>query len=125
MGLQFLNDFFFEFVTLFVILDPVATVPVFLAVTVGLERRRQLLVAFYALGVAFLVLLLFICVGHGLLNALNIPWLRSSLQARWSCCFSARMVLGKVIEDARHARDNDTLQRAVFPLAFPAPGRRS
>ena len=42
MGLQFLNDFFFEFVTLFVILDPVATVPVFLAVTVGLDHNTEI-----------------------------------------------------------------------------------
>ena len=121
MGLQFLNDFFFEFVTLFVILDPVATVPVFLAVTVGLERRRQLLVAFYALGVAFLVLLFFICVGHGLLNALHIPM--ASFQLAGSLVlllFGLRMVLGKVIEDAQAMPETATpLQRAIFPLAIP------
>jgi multiple antibiotic resistance protein len=120
LGPQFLNEFFFEFVTLFVILDPVATVPVFLAVTVGLERKGQLLVALYALGVAFLILLFFICVGHALLNALHIPM--PSFQLAGSLVlllFGLRMVLGKVIEDA-HAmpKDATALQRAVFPLAM-------
>ena len=121
MGPQFFNDFLFEFVTLFVILDPVATVPVFLAVTVGLARRRQLLVAFYALGIAFLVLLFFICVGQGLLNALHIPM--ASFQLAGSLVlllFGLRMVLGKVIEDAQAMPTEATpLQRAVFPLAIP------
>lgn len=121
MGPNLLNDFFFEVVTLFVILDPVATVPVFLSVTAGLERRRQLLVAFYALVVAFLVLLFFICVGQALLNALHIPM--ASFQLAGSLVlllFGLRMVLGKVIEDAQAMPKEATpLQRAVFPLAIP------
>jgi len=118
---KFLNDFFFEFVTLFVILDPVATVPVFLSVTTGLDRRRSLLVAVYALGVAFLILLFFICVGQGLLNALHIPM--ASFQLAGSLVlllFGLRMVLGKVIEDAQGMPKEATpLQRAIFPLAIP------
>lgn len=118
---KFLSDFFFEFVTLFVILDPVATVPVFISVTAGLDRRRSLLVALYALGVAFLVLLFFICVGQGLLNALHIPM--ASFQLAGSLVlllFGLRMVLGKVIEDAQAMPKEATpLQRAIFPLAIP------
>jgi multiple antibiotic resistance protein len=119
--LGFFNNFFYQVVTLFVILDPVATVPVFLSVTAGLERRRQLLVAFYALVVAFLVLLFFICVGPGLLNALHIPM--PSFQLAGSLVlllFGLRMVLGKVIEDAQALpADTTPLERAVFPLAIP------
>jgi multiple antibiotic resistance protein len=117
----FANDFFFEAVTLFVILDPVATVPVFLSVTGGLERRRQLQVAFYALLIAFLVLLFFICVGQILLTALHIPM--ASFQLAGSIVlllFGLRMVLGKVIEDAESlSPETTTFQRAVFPLALP------
>ena len=121
MAPKFLNDFFFEFVTLFVILDPVATVPVFLSVTTGLDRRRSLLVAVYALGVAFLILLFFICIGQGLLNALHIPM--ASFQLAGSLVlllFGLRMVLDKVIEDAQGMPKEATpLQRAIFPLAIP------
>ena len=121
MAPTFANDLFSEAVTLFVILDPVATLPIFLAVTSGLPRRKSLLVAFYALGVAFLVLLFFILVGHGLLNALKIPM--ASFQMAGSLVlllFGLQMVLGKVVEDAAALPPETSLfQRAVFPLALP------
>lgn len=117
----FLNDFFYEFVTLFVILDPVATVPIFLMVTAGLDRKQSLTVAAYALGVAFLILLFFILVGRPLLSALHIPM--ASFQLAGSLVlllFGLKMVLGKVTEDAMSMPEDATpLQRAVFPLAVP------
>ncbi len=121
MSPTFLNDFFYEFVTLFVILDPVATVPIFLMVTAGLDRKRSLLVAAYALGIAFLILLFFILVGRPLLSALHIPM--ASFQLAGSLVlllFGLKMVLGKVTEDALSMQEDSTpLQRAVFPLAVP------
>lgn len=117
----FLNDFFYEFVTLFVILDPIATVPIFLSVTAGLDRRSSLLVAFYALGIAFLILLFFIVVGQAMLNALHIPM--PSFQLAGSIVlllFGLKMTLGKVSEEAMSLpHDATPLQRAVFPLAVP------
>lgn len=121
MAPTFLNDFFYEFVTLFVILDPVATVPIFLMVTACLDRKRSLLVAAYALGVAFVILLFFILVGRPLLSALHIPM--ASFQLAGSLVlllFELKMVLGKVTEDALSMPEDATpLQRAVFPLAVP------
>jgi len=117
----FLNDFFYEFVTLLVILDPVATVPIFLLVTAGLDRRTSLLVGFYALAVSFLVLLFFIVVGQSLLGALHIPM--ASFQLAGSIVlllFGIKMTLGAVSEDAMSLpHDATPLQRAVFPLAVP------
>ena len=117
----FLSDFFYEFVTLFVILDPIATLPIFLMVTAGLDRRRSLQVAAYALGVAFLILLFFIVVGRPLLSALHIPM--ASYQLAGSLVlllFGLKMVLGNVTEDAPSMPEDATpLQRAVFPLAVP------
>lgn len=117
----FPNDIFSEAVTLFVILDPVATLPIFLSVTAGMDRRRSLLVAAYALGVAFLVLLFFILVGHGLLNRLGIPM--ASFQMAGSLVlllFGLKMVLGKVVEEAVGMPPEASLMhRAVFPLAIP------
>ncbi len=121
MGPIFLHDFFYEFVTLLVILDPFATVPLFLMVTAGLDRRRSLLVAAYALGVAFLILLFFIVLGRPLLSALHIPM--ASFQLAGSIIlllFGLKMALGKVAEEAMHVpADATPLQRAVFPLAIP------
>ena len=117
----FLNHFFYEFVTLFVILDPVATIPIYLSVTAGLDRRTALLVAFYALGVSVLILLFFIVIGQSLLSALHIPM--ASFQMAGSLVlllFGLKMVLGKVTEEAMSLpHDATPLQRAVFPLAVP------
>tara|TARA_B100001105_G_scaffold242649_1_gene223002 strand:- start:110 stop:739 length:630 start_codon:yes stop_codon:yes gene_type:complete len=121
LGPVFLHDFFYEFVTLLVILDPFATVPLFLMVTAGLDRRRSLLVAAYALGVAFLILLFFIVLGRPLLSALHIPM--PSFQLAGSIIlllFGLKMALGKVAEEAMDVpADATPLQRAVFPLAIP------
>jgi multiple antibiotic resistance protein len=117
----FTHTFVYELVTLFVILDPVATVPIFLAATLGLTRRQSLQVAAYAVGIAFLVLLFFIVCGQMLLNALHITM--PSFQLAGSIVlllFGLKMVLGKVTEEAAAVPAGATLlERAVYPLAIP------
>ena len=121
MGAIFPNDILYEFVTLFVVLDPIATLPVFIAATAGLDRRQSLLVAFYALGVSFLVLLFFIVAGQHLLEALKIPM--ASFQLAGSLVlllFGLKMVLGKITEDAAAVGESASLlDRAIYPLAVP------
>jgi multiple antibiotic resistance protein len=118
---EFLHSFTYEFVTLFVILDPVATVPIFITVTGGLTRKRALAVAASAIGVAFLVLMFFISVGQLLLQALKIPM--PSFQLAGSLVlllFGLKMVLGKVYEEVKALPENATvLERSVYPLAIP------
>lgn len=122
LGSIFPNDLLYEFVTLFVVLDPIATLPVFTAVSAGLNRRQSLLVAFYALGVSFLVLLFFIVAGQHLLEALKIPM--ASFQLAGSLVlllFGLKMVLGKITEEAAAAgtTSSSLLERAIYPLAVP------
>jgi multiple antibiotic resistance protein len=115
------NRFVYEFVTLFVILDPVATIPLFLLVTAGLSRRQSLAVAGYALVVAFLVLLFFIAGGQFLLEALKIPMAAFQLAGSIILLlFGINMVLGRMAKDVE-AIPSDTalLERAIFPLAIP------
>jgi multiple antibiotic resistance protein len=121
MGVTFNNNFCYEFVTLFVILDPVATIPIFLFVTAGLAHRDALKVAAYALGVAFLVLLFFIAGGQFLLEELKIPM--ASFQLAGSLVllvFGLNMVLGKITKEVASTPTEATLfERAIFPLAIP------
>lgn len=117
----FSHSFVYEFVTLFVVLDPVATIPLFLFVTSGLSRRDALKVAAYALGVAFVVLMFFIVGGQFLLGALKIPV--ASFQLAGSLVlllFGLKMVLGKLNEEARSLPgDVSLIERAIYPLAIP------
>jgi multiple antibiotic resistance protein len=118
----FPNSFLYEFVTLFAILDPVATIPVFLAVTSGLSTRQSLRVAACAVGSAFLLLFFFIAAGQHLLEALKIPM--ASFQLAGSLVlllFGLKLVLGQITEEAATLpTDATALQRAIYPLATPA-----
>ncbi len=119
---MFGNSFFYEFVTLYVILDPVATIPVFLAVTAGLTRSRQLAVAGMALLISFAILMLFILVGDRLLDALHVPMASFQLAGGLVLLlFGLQMTLGKVTETALSMPPEATLvQRSLFPLAMPS-----
>ena len=119
---MFGNSFFYEFVTLYVILDPVATIPVFLAVTTGLSRGRQLAVAGTAILISFAILMFFILVGDKLLEALHVPMASFQLAGGLVLLlFGLQMTLGKVTETALAMPADATLvHRALFPLAMPS-----
>src|ERR1043165_1188116 len=121
MATTFSHTFAFELVTLFVILDPVSTIPIFLAATLGLARRDSLKVGAYAILISFVVLLVFIAGGQLLLNALHIPM--ASFQLAGSIVlllFGLKLVLGKVTEEAAALpAGTSSFDRAVYPLAIP------
>jgi multiple antibiotic resistance protein len=118
---SFTHTFVYELVTLFVILDPVSTVPVFLGATAGLSRREALKVAACAVAIAFAVLLLFIAVGQFLLQALHIP--TPSFQLAGSIVllmFALKLVLGTVTEKTAAIPEGTSVyERAVHPFAIP------
>jgi multiple antibiotic resistance protein len=118
---MFSNNFFYEFVTLYVVLDPFAAIPIFLAATAGLPRRRQLAVAATAVAVAFAILLFFIVLGDRVLSALHVPMASFQLAGGLILLlFGLQMTLGKVTEAALALPAEATLmQRAIFPLAMP------
>jgi multiple antibiotic resistance protein len=121
MSTAFAHDFLYEFVTLFVILDPIATVPIFLIATTGLARKDALKVAFYAVAVAFGVLFAAIAGGQFLLEALHIPMPAFQLAGSLVLLlFGLKMVLGTVVEEVRALpADYSLFERAVYPLAIP------
>jgi multiple antibiotic resistance protein len=121
MATTFTHTFVYELVTLFVILDPVSTIPIFLAAAAGLARKDALKVAAYAVAIAFGVLLVFIVGGQFLLNALHIPM--PSFQLAGSIVllmFGLKLVLGTITEEtAAIPEDTSTFERAIYPLAIP------
>jgi multiple antibiotic resistance protein len=74
MATTFTHTFAYELVTLFVILDPVSTIPIFLAATLGLARSDSLKVGAYAILISFVVLLVFI----------PLPSSRSASRSCWA-----------------------------------------
>ena len=117
----FTHTFVYELVTLFVILDPVSTIPIFLAATLGLPRREALKVAACAIAISFAVLLFFIAGGQWLLRALHIPM--ESFQLAGSVVlllFGLQLVLGKVTAAAAAIPEGTSVyERSIHPLAMP------
>jgi multiple antibiotic resistance protein len=111
-----------EFVKLWVVIDPIGTLPVFLAVTAGLSAAAARRIALQGSLVAFLVLLFFVVLGQVLLTAMDIEL--SSFQIAGNIVlflFALTMIFGesKLEEDKKLIRSSD-LERAVYPLAIPS-----
>lgn len=119
---MFPSDFVYEFFTLLVILDPIATVPVFLAVTYGLKWGEALKVALTALAVALVILTAFIFLGLEFLKVLDIP--TSSFQLAGSFILftlGLSMVTGKMHEEvAKMPAHASIVERSIYPLAMPS-----
>lgn len=118
---MFTNHFFYEFLMLYAVLDPVAAVPIFLSATMDLSRKDRIIVAFLAIMISFLIFLFFIFLGHHLLNALHIPMASFQLAGSFILLiFGLQMVLGQLHHTPHgNGKDHSLLSRAVFPLATP------
>jgi len=61
-----------EFVTLFIVVNPISALPMFIAVTAGFDRATQRKVALIAVAASFAVLVLFIVAGGFVLEKMGI-----------------------------------------------------
>ena len=66
-------DFLAVFITFFAVIDPIGTVPVFIAVTKKYDQKTKRRIALIASVVAACVLLFFVIIGEIILKALSIP----------------------------------------------------
>jgi len=64
---------FNEFVTFFLVINPIAALPVFLSVAASLDPRAQRRIALNAVLIAFAVLVFFIFGGAVVLRQMNVP----------------------------------------------------
>lgn len=119
---------FRDFVTIFVVIDPVGTLPVFYFATAAIPAALHLRFAARAVLIAGLVLLGFLVAGQLLIEGLGLRF--GSFQIAGGIVlflFALTMIFGeskaeREIEAASHA-EHDTkaaLAGAVFPLAMPS-----
>jgi len=112
---------FNEFVTLFVVLDPFSTLPVFLALTGGLGAAQARRLAVRAVLIAGAVLLFFVIAGQALLQAMGIPL--SSFQLAGSVVLfliGLKMIFGELHQAGDASAPEADHDPAVFPLAIPS-----
>jgi multiple antibiotic resistance protein len=110
---------FRDFVTLFVVVNPIGLVPLFIAITGHdpLSRRRRL--ALEAVIIAAVILMVFIVIGQPLLEALGIELASFQLAGGLVLLIIAlRMVLAETRPGAE-AWPVEAGNVAVFPLAMP------
>lgn len=110
-----------EFITLWVVIDPIGTLPVFLAATAGLAPEARRGVALRAVLVAFIVLIAFIVVGQLVLEGLGLD-LRSFQIAGGIVLFlfALTMIFGPGKPQTELAGQDSAKSTAVFPIAIPS-----
>lgn len=115
-----------EFVMMWVLIDPIGTVPVFLLATQGMRAAQQRRIAIRASVTAAIVLIFFALGGQVFLRALGIPL--TSFQIAGGIIlflFALTMVFGEPVtkrgtEEVEEASDERVRSLAVYPLAIPA-----
>ena len=122
-------DILTEVVTLWVVIDPIGTIPVFIAVTAGLTAKERRKTALVASLVSIGVLLFFLVLGQILIDALDISLL--SFQVAGGIIlfmFALTMIFGEAKQETDiHSVDADANKPArerpspaIFPLAVPS-----
>jgi multiple antibiotic resistance protein len=115
-------DYLAVFITFFAVIDPVGTVPVFIAVTDKYEQKIKRRVALRATIVSAGVLLFFIVAGEILLTALSIPLPAFQISGgRVLFLFALNMIFGesKPEEEIKLLAQSHK-ETAIFPLAVPS-----
>lgn len=111
-----------EFITLFVVIDPIGSIPVYLFAVAGVPQRLRRRFAINAVAISGLVLLAFLSGGQFLLETLGLRL--GSFQIAGGIIlflFALTMIFGpsKPEEEIEFAGKNP-LDGAVFPLAMPS-----
>ncbi len=111
-----------EFIILFVVIDPVGSLPVFLYVTANVPRRLHTRLAIRAVAVAALVLLAFLAGGQILMESIGMRL--GSFQIAGGIIlflFALTMIFGESKPESEiEQAERNHLDGAVFPLAMPS-----
>lgn len=116
-----LNNLITEFITFFTVIDPIGTVPVFIAITASCSNKIRRAIAIKATLIASGVLLFFIFAGEFILNGANIPL--SSFQIAGGLVlliFALGMIFGESKPDEEIKQLDKNTDKAIFPLAIPS-----
>lgn len=115
------DDIITNFVVMWAVIDPIGTIPVFLAVTKGYDDSEKKRIAGYASMVAFFILLFFLVVGELLLRKIGVPL--SAFQVSGGLIlllFALDMIFGDSKPESELQLIKNAKETAIFPLAIPS-----
>ena len=116
------GDFLFDFLTIWVIIDPITVLPIFIAVTADCDRATRRRIAGFTALIALAVLIFFIAAGQIIIIAMGISLHAFEIAGGLILLlFAIDLVIGAGKPVATDGAGNaSALQRAIYPLAIPS-----
>lgn len=109
------------FIVFFAVIDPVGSVPVFIAVTRGFEDKAKKKIALVAFLASAAILLFFVAAGELILTAMSIPLAAFQIAGGIVLfLFALSMIFGESKPDEEVRLAEDSGETAIFPLAVPS-----
>ena len=109
------------FITFFAVVDPIGTIPVFIAVTSQFDEAAKRRIALIATLAVAGILLFFVVAGELILNAMSIPL--SAFQIAGGIVlflFALTMIFGESKPDEELRLLDNQHETAIYPLAVPS-----
>ena len=114
-------DLLATFIVFFTVIDPIGTVPVYIAVTRTYEESIKRKIALKATLTAAAILVFFVIVGEPILNALGIPLAAFEIAGGIVLLlFALTMIFGDSKPEQELKIVASNTQTAIFPLAVPS-----
>lgn len=115
-------DFVAIFITFFAVIDPIGTVPIFMAVTSSYDTKTKRKIALLATITSAFILLFFIFIGEFILTALAIPLPAFQISGGIVLfIFALSMIFGdSKPEQELKLCSNSLKETAIFPLSVPS-----
>ncbi len=114
-------DLLSVFIVFFSVIDPIGTVPVFIAVTNGRTESERRAIAVRATLIAAAILMVFVVLGEMVLTALDIPLAAFQISGGIILfLFALTMIFGDSKPEEELKLVSSANETAVFPLAVPS-----
>ena len=116
-----MQDFITNFIFFFAVIDPIGTVPVFIAVTSPYNEQDKRKIAVKAAMVSALILTFFVVAGEIVLTAIEIPLAAFQIAGGIVLfLFALTMIFGDSKPEEEIQMLSKVNETAVFPLAVPS-----
>ena len=109
------------FIFFFTVIDPIGSVPVFIAVTSGRSEKTKRKIAVKAAIVSALVLVFFVAAGEVILTVMSVPIAAFQIAGGIVLfLFALSMIFGESKPEEEVKMVEENTESAIFPLAIPS-----
>ena len=110
-----------QFIILWAVVDPIGTIPIFIAVTKGFSEEEKVSIARFSSLVAFGILVFFMIAGEFLLRKIGVPLSAFQISGGLVLLLLAlNMIFGDSKPEEEMSLVKNGQETAIFPLAIPS-----